>query len=210
MKILPQVKHSSGISLFVSVGLHLLLILGFGLWNQQKNSVSLIKIPNGHSINLGSLGGFRNQLKSSKVRPEYINNSEKIVSKSDNKALETSTFSEATEVSGAGVPGGDSEASALSAKQKYFLEFRNIIESRKQYPTIARIRGMEGIVVVAVTIKSNGEVSNHKIIKESGYNALDEATLNLVKKINMFKSFPVEFTDTEIELKFPVAYKLNG
>jgi TonB family protein len=49
------------------------------------------------------------------------------------------------------------------------------------YPEIARIRGYEGIVLVAVEILPDGRVGNMKIRKSSGYAILDQSAVEAVK-----------------------------
>jgi protein TonB len=49
------------------------------------------------------------------------------------------------------------------------------------YPEIARIRGYEGIVLVAAEILQDGSVGNMKIRKSSGYAILDHSAVEAVK-----------------------------
>jgi protein TonB len=49
------------------------------------------------------------------------------------------------------------------------------------YPEIARIRGYEGIVLVAAEILPDGRVGNMKIRKSSGYAILDQSAVEAVK-----------------------------
>jgi len=49
------------------------------------------------------------------------------------------------------------------------------------YPAIARIRGYEGIVLVAAEILQDGRVGNMKIRKSSGYAILDKSAIEAVK-----------------------------
>jgi len=49
------------------------------------------------------------------------------------------------------------------------------------YPEIARIRGYEGVVLIAAEILSNGRVGEARISKSSGYSILDQAALEAIK-----------------------------
>lgn len=49
------------------------------------------------------------------------------------------------------------------------------------YPEIARIKGYEGIVLVAAEILPDGRVGNMKIRKSSGYSILDQSAIEAVK-----------------------------
>jgi len=50
------------------------------------------------------------------------------------------------------------------------------------YPRLARLRGYEGVVLVATEILPDGNVGNLRIKKSSGYAILDEAAMAAVKK----------------------------
>lgn len=50
------------------------------------------------------------------------------------------------------------------------------------YPEIARTRGYEGVVLVAVEILPDGRVGNMKIRKSSGYAILDQSAVEAAKK----------------------------
>lgn len=49
------------------------------------------------------------------------------------------------------------------------------------YPTLARIRGYEGEVILCVEILPNGRVGDVKVKKSSGYAILDQSALDAVK-----------------------------
>ncbi|MBY0416159.1 MAG: energy transducer TonB [Bdellovibrionales bacterium] len=224
MKVLSLKKDSSIISLGLSAFMHALIIVGFGFWGtKNQESFNLVKIPDVIAINLNGLKGplkakslavTKKVSEISATRTSIKNVVTKANMESDQVSDNGSSHADAGAVSGSpqGAVGGmgSMDALILSMKQKYFLEFRNTIENKKEYPTIARMRGIEGTVIVSVTIKKSGEVLNHKIIKASGSDVLDQSALNLVKKINSFKSFPNELGSEDIELKFPIAYSLNS
>jgi TonB family protein len=73
------------------------------------------------------------------------------------------------------------------------------------YPEIARVRGYEGVVLVAAEILPNGRVGNIKIRKSSGYAILDQSALEGVKpwKFEPAKKSGKPFTIwVEVPIKF--------
>jgi TonB family protein len=96
------------------------------------------------------------------------------------------------------------------SEQKYLRELRKMLEAQIKYPELARKRELEGIVYLSVNINKNGEILNHKIVKESGITLLDEAALRTIKQLVFFKAFPVEMKSESIEFQFPMTYKLNN
>lgn len=223
MEVLKKSKASSLASLGISLFLHVALVAIFGVWSfSGEEKFNLIKIPSSISVNLGGVTARSNSkdLKqpSSAKRTSIMTDSQSArVSSStqvnsqvsgDPQGTGTVTTGTGGSASGSGI--GGAETAILTAKQKYFLEFRNLIESKKEYPTMARMRGLEGVVVISVRIKANGEVTDHKVAKESGHALLDQSALNLAKKIYSFKALPPEISGEDLKLSFPISYKLDN
>lgn len=91
--------------------------------------------------------------------------------------------------------GGLTEADALKL-------IGSAIERAKTYPAIARRRGFEGTVYVSFSIGPEGEPSEIEVLKSSGYNMLDEATMKVIKK-----AAPYPYIDDRVEV--PVTYRLD-
>jgi len=74
------------------------------------------------------------------------------------------------------------------------------------YPKMARRRGLEGVVVLAVSVSSQGSVKGLELKKSSGHKLLDNAAKNAVKrwrftpatrggiKVNAMVDVPIRFT----------------
>lgn len=222
MEVLKKSKASSLASLGISLFLHVALVAIFGVWSfSGEEKFNLIKIPSSISVNLGGVTA-RSQSKdlkqlSSSKKTSIATDSQSAGASStqvnsqvsgDPQGTGTVTTGTGGSASGSGI--GGAETAILTAKQKYFLEFRNLIESKKEYPTMARMRGLEGVVVISVRIKANGEVTDHKVAKESGHALLDQSALNLAKKIYSFKALPPEISGEDLKLSFPISYKLDN
>lgn len=216
MKAFYQSRPS--LCFIASVALHLVILGAFSLPNyEEKDRMDLMKLPNAISLNLSGVGGNGKSIKKAAAPKTIAATSTQAgpaIQKSSPQEVGGASSEVGTGTAGSknGVAGGtgDQEATFLSAKQKYLIEFRGLIEGRKEYPLMARKRGLEGTVVIGVTIKKNGEVIDHKIVQESGHKLLDQAALSMVMKVDSFKAFPAELGSNDIELKFPIAFKLNG
>ena len=83
-----------------------------------------------------------------------------------------------------------------------FEIIRDSIERAKTYPVIARKRGIEGTVYISFRINAWGKPQELKILKSSGSNILDTATMDIVKR-----AAPFPYVDSPVEV--PVVFKLN-
>lgn len=79
------------------------------------------------------------------------------------------------------------------------------IEKRKDYPYIARRRGQEGTVTVAVRLSEAGELTGVQVVRSSGVAALDEAALTLVRKVCPF----AHNAGRIIAMNIPIAYQIE-
>jgi protein TonB len=50
------------------------------------------------------------------------------------------------------------------------------------YPASARRKNIEGVVVVAIDVHSDGHCENVRLAESSGYDALDDAALSAIRK----------------------------
>jgi TonB family protein len=82
------------------------------------------------------------------------------------------------------------------------LLISSAIDKAKTYPLLARRRGMEGTVYVGFRISSSGEPQDIEVVKSSGYNILDKATLKVVRK-----AAPYPHIEKRIEV--PITYRLK-
>ena len=78
----------------------------------------------------------------------------------------------------------------------------NAIERVKTYPVMARRRGIEGTVHVSFSINPNGRPHDIMVMKSSGFNILDKATVKVVKK-----AAPFPLIESRVEV--PVVYRLQ-
>ena len=76
------------------------------------------------------------------------------------------------------------------------------------YPKLAIKRNWQGKVLLSLRISSNGIIENITVDNSSGYNILDQAAIDSMRKV---KSLPQisSLPNNNIELKLPVIYRLS-
>lgn len=98
------------------------------------------------------------------------------------------------------------------AEQRYLLELRQQIVrfAEDTYPRLARRRHWQGQVLLEIVIQPNGTIDSVKILKDSKYNLLDQAALEIftLRMKNQFKPFPDEIQRSNWTIKVPVNYRL--
>ena len=98
---------------------------------------------------------------------------------------------------GAGTESGDNQYSSVQWEQLY-----SALEKVKSYPRFARERGIEGTVLVRLRILPSGDVGAVDIVRSSGSEILDSATVR-----TMYRAAPLPFVDGWIEV--PMSYVLK-
>lgn len=95
------------------------------------------------------------------------------------------------------------------AKAKYFTQLAAALAQNKRYPRASRRRNEEGVVTLAFTAYSNGDVSDAKIVKSSGYRRLDKAVLVMLKRSVPLPTFSADMSEKELKITLPVSFKLS-
>jgi protein TonB len=124
--------------------------------------------------------------------------------RSDQNARDTATVNaagtqqqEATSASGAGRISG---SGVISAEQWAAIESQ--IERAKNYPRMARERGIQGVVRVRFKLKPTGDVDRVEIAGSSGYDVLDAASIKTV-----YRASPMPYVNGWLEV--PMTYVLK-
>lgn len=76
------------------------------------------------------------------------------------------------------------------------------IERSKAYPRMARERGIQGVVHVRFKLKPSGEIDRVEIVKSSGYDILDSASIRTLYRVG-----PLPYVNGWVEV--PMAYVLK-
>ena len=104
---------------------------------------------------------------------------------------------EGTSASGAGRVSG---IGVVSAEQWAVIESQ--IERAKNYPRMARERGIQGVVRVRFKLKPSGDVDRVEIASSSGYDVLDDASVKTV-----YRASPMPYVNGWLEV--PMTYVLK-
>ncbi len=78
-------------------------------------------------------------------------------------------------------------------------------QPKPKYPTIARRRGVEGVVIFEISVANNGHVNNAIIIQSSGSSALDRSALKAIKTWQ----FPTGKFNSLSTFKQKIEFRLN-
>lgn len=84
-----------------------------------------------------------------------------------------------------------------------------LLERNKRYPAAAQSRGERGTVQLSFSLDRQGHVMATRIAKSSGSTALDEATLDLVRRAQPFPPPPPEMAGARIDLTVPIRYSIQ-
>ncbi|MBI2239638.1 MAG: TonB family protein [Magnetospirillum gryphiswaldense] len=83
------------------------------------------------------------------------------------------------------------------------------LEKHKRYPRSAQLRRQQGVSHVVFTIDRRGNVLAARLHKGSGFDSLDNETLDLLNRAQPLPPPPPEITGERIELMVPVQFYLR-
>ncbi len=98
---------------------------------------------------------------------------------------------------------------ARQQEANYFAMVSAHLNRRKVYPPEARKARQQGVVTVRFTVDRAGNISNVSIKRSSGHEVLDQATLDLVRRVAPLPRFPSSIQRDSITLSLPIDYSLR-
>jgi len=104
---------------------------------------------------------------------------------------------------------GDSDGGSSSLIQWYLGLIWQKIEEAKVYPETARRNNQEGTVKVQFLVWKDGRTKEISIVKSSGKNVLDRASLETIKMASPFPPIPPLLELEEINVKIPIVFELE-
>lgn len=102
-----------------------------------------------------------------------------------------------------GIGGGVDRAGLLKA---YRRSIYTAVDSRKQYPALARRARLSGVVHVAVVVDGGGQILEVRVERSSGHELLDEAACEAVRGLGKMPSPPEGLVWTRQKIVIPVKY----
>ncbi len=133
------------------------------------------------------------------------------------------TSSTVTPITTASLTGTDTVEHSGSPRESSQIDFENLpskkladylaiikttIENNKEYPIFAKNLGLQGTVMVRVSIASDGRIRDVQIFKTSGHRSLDRSAKGAVTTSGPFKP-PVEYGLSDVTVDIPITFKLN-
>jgi protein TonB len=100
-------------------------------------------------------------------------------------------------------------ASRASAREQIRMLLLKDLARNFTYPLIARRRGWEGKVLLAVTLQSNGKVAHVRITQSSGFDILDRSAANTLQNVGQLADAAPWLHGQTLELLLPVVYRLT-
>lgn len=91
----------------------------------------------------------------------------------------------------------------------YLSKVRSKIISMKNYPAHLREKGMEGDVVLKVTLSSSGNVSGVNVHKSSGHGALDAHAKSIIYSLSPFPPFPAGVSRASLSVRVPLRFVIQ-
>jgi periplasmic protein TonB len=94
-------------------------------------------------------------------------------------------------------------------EDEYLSKLRYIIEKNKIYPQSAKRLNQMGKVHVNFIISKDGQIKDVKIVKDSNYQRLNDAALEILAKINKFEPIPDKLNKNSWEITVPIIYQIK-
>jgi protein TonB len=85
----------------------------------------------------------------------------------------------------------------------------SLLERNKRYPAAAQSRGERGTAELEFSLDRQGRVTASRILRSSGSAALDQETLELVRRAQPFPPPPATMPGAQVELTVPIRFNIR-
>jgi protein TonB len=96
---------------------------------------------------------------------------------------------------------------AVTSVATWKSQLITILEHNKRYPADAHVRGEQGLALIQFSIDRDGHLLSSRLVKSSGYAALDAEAMSLVRRAEPYPPPPPDSIGQE--LTFSYRFKLN-
>jgi protein TonB len=83
------------------------------------------------------------------------------------------------------------------------------LQRYKSYPSGARARNEQGVVILAFTVDRDGHVLSRQIVTGSGYPDLDAEVLTMLERAQPLPAFPASMTQAQQDFSVPIRFSLR-
>ena len=150
---------------------------------------------------------FKEKVTKKKIEEELLKEDENLNIKEASKVIKKKNYISPSKSSSANQERGSEgklnsnkvEKGSIKGKGEEKITCLSCIKPK--YPKIALKRGYEGIVKLKILISKNGEVSDIKVIKSSGYTILDKSGIDAAKKSRFYPLKKERTLNIEYNLK---------
>lgn len=95
----------------------------------------------------------------------------------------------------------------LVLPKTYILELKAFLNKFKEYPAQAHQLRQQGVVIVSLKIKKNGQIIASDIKRSSGHTLLDQEVTRMISKAAKLPALPDTIQQQSIELLIPIRFK---
>lgn len=95
------------------------------------------------------------------------------------------------------------------AAADYMSQLQAWLEKHKEYPRSARLRRIEGAVLLYFAIDREGRLLAYRIERSSGHRLLDKETIAMIKRAQPLPPLPREMARDKLEVVVPVQFALR-
>jgi len=100
---------------------------------------------------------------------------------------------------------GPTEASPLAGFNRLLSQ---TVERHKHYPRIALVRHWQGTAVLKVNIGADGRLRNYLLMSSSGYDALDQQALEMLREALPLPELPAQLAGLDLSIDVPVTFRI--
>lgn len=92
----------------------------------------------------------------------------------------------------------------------YVRRIAEYISGKIEYPSLAKMSGIEGTVKLSLHVTRTGELLETSVSKSSGHAVLDADALNTAREISPYPGFPKGISDKDLWIQVPISYRLTA